>query len=95
MRTAADEPRRVSVLATGVSLGLFLSISFVLCVALGLVVPDGNLHKPWLQFLPGFSWLTLSSFVLGLCETFAYGMYTAIVFVPLYNFFARTGARWW
>jgi hypothetical protein len=93
--TMSVDPKRVPVIATGVSLGLFLSISFVLCVALGIIVPEGSLHKPWLQFLPGFSWLTWSSFFLGLCWSFAYGLYIAIIFVPLYNFFARVGAEWW
>ena len=95
MRTASETPQRVSALATGVSLGVFLVISFTLCVALGFLVPDSGLHKPWLQFLPGFTWLTLPSFILGLCETFFYGLYAGLVFVPLYNFFSRAGAHWW
>ena len=89
------DSKRLSVMGVGISLGLFLAISYVLCIALGFVVPDAGLHRPWLQFLPGFSWLTWPSFFLGLCESFAYGLYTGIVFVPLYNFFARVGADWW
>ena len=91
----AADSKRLSVMGVGISLGLFLAISFVLCIALALVVPDAGLHRPWLQFLPGFSWLTWPSFFLGLCESFAYGLYTGIVFVPLYNCFARVGADWW
>jgi len=51
----AADPKRLSVMGVGISLGLFLAISFVLCIALALVVPDAGLHRPWLQFLPGFS----------------------------------------
>ena len=82
-------------MVVGLSLGLFLAISFVLCVGLGLFWPDAGLHKPWLQFLPGFSWLSWSSFVLGLCESIAYGFYTALILVPLYNFFTKYGTGWW
>ena len=62
-------------------------ISYVLCVLLGLIMPGGGLHQPWLQFLPGFVWLTLPSFLLGLVEVIAYGWYTALIFAPLFNFF--------
>jgi hypothetical protein len=87
-----DEFRIVSRLPLaplGASLSAFLMISYVLCILLGLVWRDGGLHQPWLQFLPGFTWLTWQSFFLGLTETFAYGWYVALVFVPLFNFFAR------
>ena len=95
MNAISAGSKRLSVISVAVSLGLFLAISFVLCVALAFVVPDAGLHRPWVQFLPGFSWLTWPSFFLGLCESFAYGLYTGIVFVPLYNFFARVGTEWW
>ena len=90
----AADSKRLSVMGVGISLGLFLAISFVLCIALGFVFPDAGVHRRWVQFLPGFSWLSWPSFFLGLCESFAYGLYTGIVFVPLYNFFARVGADW-
>ena len=86
---------RLSVMATGISLGLFLAISFILCIALAFIFPNVALHTSRVQFLPGFTWLTWPSFFLGLCESFAYGFYTAIVLVPLYIFFARVGADWW
>lgn len=76
-------PRRLSVVALGISLSAFLGISFLLCVVLGLVLP--GLPMPWLQFLPGFTWLTWPSLLLGLAESVAYGWYVALVFVPLFN----------
>jgi hypothetical protein len=79
---------RIPIVALGLSLSIFLALTFVLCVLLGLVWPDWDLHQPWLQFLPGFTWLTWPSFFLGLVESFAYGWYVAVIFGPLFNFFA-------
>jgi hypothetical protein len=90
VRGAARAPNaiRIPIVALGWSLSFFFVLSFVLCVLLGLVVPDFGLHQPWLQFFPGFTWLTWPSFLLGLIESFAYGWYVALVFGPIYNFFA-------
>jgi hypothetical protein len=41
------------------------------------------------QLQPGFKWLTLSGFLTGLVESFLYGAYASLVYVPAYNFFAR------
>jgi hypothetical protein len=47
---------------------------------------------PFLEaVLPAFKWLTLAGFFLGLIESFLYGAYAGLVFVPIYNFLAR---RW-
>jgi len=71
----------------GVSLGLFFSISFALCVGYDLIFPNQTMYQAWIRLLPGFKWLTWGSFLLGLIESFLYGIYIALVFVPLYNFF--------
>ena len=73
------------------SLGLFLAISYILCVLYGLIVPE-RLHgmKAFLEsVLPAFQWLTFGGFVLGLAESFLYGVYVGLVFVPIYNFINR------
>jgi len=81
----------VSVYALGMSLGLFFLISFALCVAFGLLFPSATMYQSWLPLLPGVSWMSWPSFFLGLVETFAYGWFVAIFFVPLFNWFsART-----
>lgn len=74
------------------SLGIFTAISFVLCVIYGLIVPQ-SLHAPQLleAVLPAFEWLTVWGFCLGLIESFLYGVYVGLVFVPIYNFLTR---RW-
>lgn len=73
------------------SLGLFMAVSFILCVLYGLIVPE-RLHgmSAFLEMmLPAFKWLTFWGFVLGLVESFLYGAYIGVVFVPIYNFLNR------
>jgi hypothetical protein len=86
-------PSRIPLLPLGIALSAFLAISYMLCILLGIVSWDWGLHQPWLQFLPGFTWLTWPSFFLGLAESIAFGWYTALVFGGLYNFaLARFGS---
>lgn len=73
----------------GVSVGLFLAISYVLCVIYDLIFPGQTMYLAWIRLLPGFKWITWASFFIGLIETFLYGIYFALIFVPLYNFFKR------
>ena len=78
----------IPITTLGLSLGAFFALSYVLCIALGLVVPDGGMHKPWLQFFPGFEWLTWRGFLIGLVWTQVYGWYTALALGSLINLFA-------
>ena len=77
------------------SLGIFTAFTFILCVLYGLVVPE-KLHG-MVEFLemilPAFRWLTFGGFILGLIESFLYGAYIGIVFVPIYNFLSRKGYK--
>ena len=78
------------------SLGLASAVSFVLCVLWGLVTPEAlHMHEFLEAVLPGFSWLSAGSFFIGLIESFLWGAYAALVFVPLHNYFFRKwgGAR--
>jgi hypothetical protein len=72
----------------GLSLSGFFAVSFLACILLGIIVPDGATHRPWLQFFPGFEWLTTRSVIIGLVWTQVYGWWTALVFGSLFNFFA-------
>jgi hypothetical protein len=70
------------------------AISFVVCVAYGLATPQSlHMHGFLEQVLPGFKWLSWQSFGIGLVESFLYGVYAGLVFVPAYNFFVRRFAR--
>ena len=74
------------------SLGIFAAVSFVLCVIYGLIVPQSLHSYQFLEaVLPAFKWLTFWGFCLGLLESFLYGVYAGLVFVPIYNFINR---RW-
>lgn len=79
----------MSIKPLGHTLSLLLSISFILCIGWGLVMPPSlHMHEAWAPFLPGFNWSILGVFA-GLLGAYLYGWYIALVFVPLYNFFHK------
>lgn len=88
MPLVATQGPRIPVIAFGLSLGLFFVITFALCVGFDMLFPGQAMYQTWLRLLPGFTWLTWQSFMLGLIESFAYGWYVALIFGPLFNFFA-------
>jgi len=68
------------------ALGLTTAISFVFCVVWGSLTPEAvHMHAFLEQVLPAFEWLSVGSFFLGLIESFLWGFYGGIVFVPIYN----------
>jgi len=72
------------------ALGLFAAVFFVICVLYGLVTPQSlHMHTFLRQVLPAFKWLSWWGFVLGLIESFLFGVYTGLVFCPIYNFLNR------
>ena len=73
------------------SLGISAAISFVLCVIYGLIAPSMHSAQALEAVLPAFKWLTVSGFMLGLVESFLYGAYAGLVFVPIHNALTR---RW-
>jgi hypothetical protein len=76
------------------ALGLFLAITFTLCVIWGLVFPHTVLQQQLLEAIfPRFAWLSWGSYLLGLAESFLYGIYAAAVFVPAYNWLTRVAGR--
>ena len=78
------------------SLGLFGAVTFGVCVLYGLIAPEAlHMHGALESVLPGFRWLTLGGFLIGLLESFLYGVYAGLVFTPIYNALSRrlTGGR--
>ncbi len=74
------------------SLGLFGAVIFVTCILFGLIAPQSMHMTGFLQqILPGFEWLTPAGFLIGLVESFLYGVYAGLVFCPIYNALWR---RW-
>lgn len=85
-----SETKPIRIYPVGMALGVLLAVSFVLCVLLGLLFPGATMYQAWLPLLPGVSWISWSSALLGLVESFAYGWYVAVIFVPAWNYFARS-----
>jgi hypothetical protein len=83
--------RLIPVMALGMALGLFLVVSYLICVTTYFIPGLPISHAMLTTFLPGFELLSWRSFCLGLIESFAWGWYVALIFGPLYNFFAP---RW-
>ncbi len=80
---------KISLSAFGHASSLFIMISFILCVSFDLAFPEYAMYGAWLKLLPGFKWISLESFILGLFESWAYGWFIALIWVPLYNFFGQ------
>jgi len=76
----------------GLAMGCFLSVTYVFCVGYDLMF-DQRMYEVWLKLLPGFTWISWPSFLLGLVESFLYGIYFGLVFAPLYNFFLDRSSR--
>jgi hypothetical protein len=79
--------------AAGHATSLFLAITFVLCVGFGLLFPEMAMYPSWQGLLPGFKWISWSSFFLGAVESYAYGWYLTLIWVPLYNVFSARAKR--
>ena len=72
------------------TLGIWAAFTFVFCVAYGLAMPESlHMHAFLEQVLPGFKWLSWTGFLIGLVESFLYGIYAGLVYVPIYNFLQR------
>ncbi len=79
--------------AVGHATSIFLAITFAVCVGFDLLFPSHAMYQSWQKLLPGFEWISGKSFVIGLIESYGYGWYVALIWVPLYNFFAARTAR--
>lgn len=77
--------------AVGHATSLFLAITFVLCVGFDLLFPSAAMYHGWQSLLPGFHWISWWSFFLGAIESYAYGWYFTLIWVPLYNVIAARG----
>jgi hypothetical protein len=76
------------------SAGCWMAITFTVCVVGGVVAPGLPIpHRTLELLLPGFTWISLSAFALGLVETFLFGAYAAWLFVSLHNVFERRGRK--
>ena len=85
---------RLSIRVVTGSLAVFTTITYLVCVLYGLIVPASFHMTQCLEIArPGFTWLTVSGFLIGLLESFLYGAYVGLVFTPICNFFHKTWGR--
>ena len=87
-----SDTKPLRIYPVGMALGVLLAVSFALCVLFGLLFSGATMYQAWLPLLPGVSWISWPSALLGLVESFAYGWDGAVVFVPAWNFFARSAS---
>jgi hypothetical protein len=78
----------VDLVALGNTASLFLAFTYTFCVAFDLAFPQFAMFEAWRKLLPGFEWISWKSFFLGLVESYGFGWYFALVWAPLYNYFA-------
>ncbi len=81
--------KSLNLFVVAMALGVFGAITFTLCIAWDLAFPTLSMARAWELVLPGFRGITPGGYALGLGESFFYGVYAALVFVPLYNWLAR------
>ena len=76
------------------SLAIWTAFTFVFCVVYGLVTPSSIPMSAFLQqILPGFEPNSWRGFGIGLVESFLYGAYAGLVYVPINNFLHRRWVR--
>jgi hypothetical protein len=54
-----------------------------------MLFSGATMYQAWLPLLPGVNWISWPSALLGLVESFAYGWYIAVIFVPLLKYFSK------
>jgi uncharacterized membrane protein YesL len=76
------------------SLAIWTAFSFLFCVVFGMLTPSSvHMYAFLQQVLPGFEMPSLKGFFVGLIQSFLYGAYAGLVYVPVYNFFHRKFVR--
>lgn len=90
----ASATLRIPVIAFGFSVSAFCAITYSLCVLFYILFPGSAEKHVLLSFYtPWFEVLNWSGFFLGLLGSIVCGWYIALVFGPIYNFFAAWRRR--
>jgi len=79
----------ISLVAAGHASSLTLAIAFSLCVVFDFVFPEHAMYEVWQKLLPGFEWISFKSFFIGLLESYGYGWFFTLIWVPIYNVVAN------
>ncbi len=76
------------------SLATWAAVMFVSCILFGMLTPPGLHMEAFLrQVLPGFEPGSLRGFLFGLAQSFLYGAFAGLVYVPIHNFMHRKWLR--
>lgn len=77
------------------TLAIFFAVAFTLDVLAGILFPNWWVMQNFYELLlPGYTFISWSAYFLGLVEIFVGGILTAVILVPIWNFFAtREEAR--
>lgn len=89
LQTTTFPAPHIPIRALGWSLGLFLAITFTVCVLFDLAFPGESMTGLWAPLLPWVEGISPGSYVLGVIETLIYGWFVALIFAPLFNLFAE------
>ncbi|MEX1138688.1 MAG: DUF5676 family membrane protein [Bacteroidota bacterium] len=74
-----------------IALSFIFLILYAVCIVLHFILPEAvwPMYRIWEMILPGFTWLTTTSLLLGILEMFIGGFLVAYTFIPLYNYLER------
>jgi hypothetical protein len=85
-----DKLPRIPVLALGISLSIFLPISYILCLLILFLFPHLPFnHSVLIFFVPSLDDADGYTLAMGLAEAFADGWWIALGFGAIYNFMVR------
>ncbi len=76
---------KLSLIAVGHATSFLIVLSYILCVVFDLIFPQYAMNQTWQNLLPGFKWLSWTSFSLGLFESYIYGWFIALIWTPVFN----------
>lgn len=81
--------KRLQPYPVAVALSFVFMVLYLVCVMLHYFLPKSNwqMYHLWEMILPGFTWLTTTSLLVGILLIFIGGFYVAYILVPLFNYF--------
>ncbi len=86
--------KRLPFLPVAWTFAFFTAVVFALDNLAGALFPNWwVMQNAWELVLPGFTFGSWGAFLLGLGEGLVGGFLTAVLFVPIWNFFARREER--
>ncbi len=86
--------KRLPFLPIAWTLAFFTAVVFALDNLVAALLPNWwVMQRAWELVLPDFAFGTWGGFFIGLVESFAGGFFTAVLFVPIYNFFVGRDAE--